>query len=325
MADRFQIYPMSEAVHQGIEKRALNMGTAVSTARSGAGTLARRLLKSPSSAAAVGAAGGAAIGGGREALRKKEPGEGGHLLRSTLRGAGAGAALGGGLAAGAGAVRDTRLLQAAKGDKSTVAAGIKGTVGRAAKGVQQFGKRQIHGVTGKFKDSLTDGLKGKVHLEKLRIRDELKHVADPAQRKELLKQYKGTRRGLATELKSQNKAVAAGITSVPGVLKGMATSPLQTSKAMWDRGTGGGSKAGLAFGLGVPLAMAAPDLAKGDESGTGGASMKQKLVRHGGMVTTGMLTGGLPIIPGMIAQEAASKGIARASHDPGSPHAKKAE
>lgn len=93
--------------------------------------------------------------------------------------------------------------------------------------------------------------------------------------------------------------VQAGVTSLPGIAKGLVRRPKETIKAVGREAMSGG-RTGLALGVGLPVAFAAPDLAHGDESAQGGRSMRQKLVNVGSGVVGGALTAGVPVLPQMI-------------------------
>ncbi len=70
-----------------------------------------------------------------------------------------------------------------------------------------------------------------------------------------------------------------------------------------------GTRAGKVLGLGVPLALNTPALLRGDESDTGGATLKQKLVGLGGSLALGAATAGLPIVPQLVTGTAADYGV----------------
>jgi hypothetical protein len=159
--------------------------------------------------------------------------------------------------------------------------------------LSDFAKRQAHGFTGKFQGSMTAPLERKRELLKLRGADPSKVL------------------GVTEDLARRQRSMKAGITSIPGLAKGLVKAPGTTAKSLYREGMGG--KKGLAFAVGLPAAMAAPDLAKGDESATGGRTVGQKLLRHGGSTAGFMLAGGLPIIPQMMALGQADKLINRAT------------
>lgn len=126
-----------------------------------------------------------------------------------------------------------------------------------------------------------------------------------------LKKLVGKSKNVAKELSHRQAARDAGITSLPGIAKGLATKPVDTAKAMW-RHTSGGGRAGTALALGVPAAFAANDLRKGDESAAGGKTVGQKIVRHGAQLGTSVITGGMSLVPGMVTSTALETGVGKA-------------
>lgn len=263
------------------------------------GRLGRAFIRSPLKTTGVGAAGGAVLGAGQEALRERQPGEQRSykdILGGAVRGAVAGGALAGGAAAGGRAVKDTMLLQAAKGAKPTVASGVKGTFGRIGTGFMDFGRRQIHGFTGGQQQAMRAPLQRKQEILRLRGQ-EASRLGETGYADALKKKVQT----VGEELGRREEAMKAGVTSLPGIAKGMVTAPRQTAKGMWRHAIGGGGIGGGAMAIGAPLAFAAPDIARGDESAEGGRTVGQKLVRHG-LTAGGMLaTGGIPIVPQMLA------------------------
>jgi hypothetical protein len=268
------------AMRQEMEKKAINLSQ-----------VGRFLSHSPLRTTLTGAGGGALLGAGREALRKPE--EGRSFTRGALRGAILGGAAGAATGVAGRGMADTLLLQRAAGAKPTVGSVTKGTVGRVGRGIADFGKRQLHGFTGKFEGSMTEPLKRKAEILRLRGAKPSKIEA------------------VGEQLARRQAAMKSGTSSIPGLAKGLATSPKATAKALWREGTGGGSRGGAALAVGVPAAFAIPDIAKGDEAAIGGRSLGQKFVRHGATLGTGMLVGGLPIIPQMIVGGAGERAAAR--------------
>jgi len=283
-------------------------------------TLARSAGRWLTDSAARTALVGAGVGAAQGALMHGDEGVGSAALKGGLRGAAIGGAVGG---AGR-AYRDTRLLPPTLSSGQAVGA----TIGRIGEGAKRFGQRQIHGFTGAYGDRAADiGLRSRgeagrrIHLLRLR-QDDMKAHGELTDRtkKKLVEKAKNLqdwgRRGDA--------ARKAGITSLPGVVSGLATTPVATAKALGrDMLSGGGlTTAGMA--MGVPLAIAAPDLARGDESAQGGRSMRQKLVGVGSGLVGGALTAGVPVLPqvvgGIAVDSAASrmlgkKRLARASQE----------
>ena len=254
-----------------------------------------RWLSNPGRAALVGGAAGAAYGA--VAKRDDEPVLG-AALRGGLRGAVAGGAAGG-LAR---AYRDTKLLTPGL---STPEA-IRSTAARMTEGVKRFGQRQIHGFTGAYSDQpasigLRSSGEAARRIELLKAR----HTEEPV--KNLGKKIED----LHNWGHSGDEAVAAGVTSIPGIAKGLVKNPGRTVRALGHEITGGGGGKGIAMSLGVPLAVSAPDLARGDESRHGGRSMREKLVGVGSGVAGGVLTAGMPTIPNLVGGAAVD---AAASH-----------
>lgn len=102
----------------------------------------------------------------------------------------------------------------------------------------------------------------------------------------------------AAEIGLNPEHVSQGITSLPGLAKGMVTQPKKTLAAVRKNALSGPWS--LAAGVGLPVALSAPDIARGDESASGGRSLRRKLVGLGGGVASGALTAGVPIIPQMV-------------------------
>ena len=300
-----QMIPPSHvrAMRYEIEKRAVNLA--------GVG---RMIAANPKKMmGAIGAGGGALVGAGREAMRKTQPGEKKHYLGAAARGA----ALGGVAGVGAGALgrgmADTRLLQQAAGKNVTAGSVIGGTAKRIGTGIKDFAGRQAHGFTGKFEGSMVNPLKRKAQVMDLRA------AADIGKKGKGLNVFAGKsmKGNMARgELAHRQNAMKSGVTSLTGIAKGM-KDPKRLAKAMWSEGTGGGGALGATLGVGVPAAMAIPDLAKGDESDKGGRTVKQKLVRHGVGLGAGIATAGLPIIPQMMAGSVAEGVGSRISGEKG--------
>lgn len=262
---------------------------------------ARWVTHSPGRGAALGAGLGAAHG----AVQNRDQGLAGATagaLRGGLRGG-----LVGGAAAGLGrAYRDTRLLD----PSMSAAQAVGGTAKRLGQGVKNFGKRQAHGFTGAYADQAGEiGLRStaaatkKIDLLKRRAADELQYGNNSDARQWQTYAKYVERAADAKEWGQQgDKAMAAGITSIPGVARGLARAPVNTVKALGrDMIGGGGNKLmGATTALGVPLAIAAPDLARGDETAQGGRSLKQKLVGVGSGLAGGFLTAGMPVLPNIV-------------------------
>lgn len=229
-----------------------------------------------------------------------------------------GAARGGLMGAAAGGLargyRDTRLLSPELG----AAAAVPATARRIGAGITNFGKRQVHGFTGKF-DPDAIGMQGntaagaKAKLLNRRALDEIKH--NPEQATALLG---ANQKEIETTLASgrQGQALrAAGVTNLKDMV-GALRDPSRRGGALHAMGTtltSGGGPGGAALALGAPLAMSAPTLLRGDESAHGGATLGQKVRGVGLNVAAGGLTGGLPILPQMVVGGAFDAGTRRLS------------
>lgn len=288
-------------------------------------TGARNVARGLTDGGMPGALAGAGIGAVTGAVRAEDPSQRGA---AAFRGALAGGALGGAAGRFGRGVRDNQLLSPGL----STGGAVRQTLGDAGTAVKDFGKRQIHGFTGAYKDQLgnigmasTANSNKKIHLERLRTADRVNNMGakgDLATPMERLKsritgkeaptraqaaasKLEGFESGLREEGIIGDQAIRAGITSIPGVAKGLVTNPRQTGKAMWDSSMGG-SPVGAAMMVGAPVAFAAPDIAKGDESATGGLTVGQKLTRLGTEVGTGIATGGMAAIPQMATFSAGS-------------------
>lgn len=274
------------------------------------GQAARWLTDSPHRAAVLGAGVGATQG----VMNRGDDGSITAALRGGLRGAAVGGAAG-----GLGRMhRDTRLLNPTLGQGQAVGETAK-RIGGAAK---RFGQRQLHGLTGAYSSTPgAIGMRGseqaakELRLHHRRILDETAHGASPKRLKALGEKLKD----IESQGHAGDAATKAGITSLPGVAKGMATKPIATAKAL-GRTMIGGSGTGAAIAVGLPLAIAAPDLARGDESSRGGRSVKQKLFGVGSGLAGGMLTAGVPVIPQLVggtAVDAAATFLTKKRSTPG--------
>lgn len=255
---------------------------------------ARFLTASPGRTALI----GAGVGAAANALRAA-PGE--SRGAAAFRGALAGGALAGGAAGVGRAYRDTRLLRP---DLRTGAA-VGATAKRLGAGVANFGKRQVHGLTGAF-DHDAIGMAGnataarRAELLGARMGDELKHA--PAGRADAVrKSYQGQIAGTLQEGRASQSLADAGITTVPGIARSLWGSKTRGSalRAMGRSITDG--PGGAALSLGAPAALAAPSLLRGDESAAGGLTRGQKARNLGINVATGAAFGGLPLAAQMAA------------------------
>ena len=279
---------------------------------------ARAFTRSPMASTVATGTAGAAVGGARGAIAERQ--QGGSGIIGGVAGAAQGGILGaaaGGATSGLGrSYRDAKLLNPALSRSGAVGAALA----RGGKKVTDFGKRQVHGFTGSHRNRPGEiGLRSrataekKITLAELRAKDELKHVSDPKKRKKIQETLKSRASRLREVGAQGQESLEAGATSLPGLARGFRDDPKRLGKALMHETTGG-SKAGTALALGAPVAMMGPSLAKGDESATGGRSLKQKLVETGTMIGGGVLTGGLPIVPmvaGGVAIDAAGQALLR--------------
>lgn len=246
--------------------------------------------------AGVGAVSGAASGAGTED----------GALAGAVRGALQGGAIGAAGGAAGRAFRDARLLNPSLSNLGAAGQVVK----NFGTGVANFGRRQLHGVTGAYKDRLGDiGMdsvsksKRLIDRERLRLADRLKDVAPgSAQAAKLREATEETIKRLAEQGQRGQALIDVGGTSIPGLVKGMANKETRgkLTKALWDRAAGKGP-AGAAMAVGMPVAFDLPDIAKGDESATGGKSLTQKLTNTAGRVGASIATAGLPILPNIAA------------------------
>ncbi len=255
----------------------------------------------------AGAGRGAAVGAGLGAahgLATRQEGETGlsAAVRGGIRG-GAVGAVGGGLGR---AYRDTRLLNPGM----SAVQGVGATASRIGQGVKNFGKRQLHGLTGAYGDQAGQiGLRSsgtaqkKIDILRERYVDQLAHGETSAKSHgALLKHIES----LKQTGRIGDASIKAGITNIPGLVRGLAKNPLQTLKAVKNDALSGGSVAGV---LAPTALLSAPDLAKGDESAKGGRTMRQKVVGVGSGLAASAMTGGMPIIPQQLAYTGVERGM----------------
>lgn len=292
---------------------------------------AGRFIARPGRSALIGAGTGAALGMGREALRSGDDTPRSYL-GAGLRGAAIGGAAGGAIG-GIGRAAHTTMLQ------NPALKGFGDIAGATAKNIGQdasnFAQRQFHGMTGyggkdlKYLDRI--GIAGeataakKMDIAGLHARDatalsarKMEGITDPVARAAAEANHDKVRRGIATDLTGQFKGFKEegalgqkfqnlGMTSMPGSMKAVVTNPREASKLLWEqmKGNGEGTMgkvmgvAGVVGGVGLPVAFAAHDLSKGDESATGGRNIKQKLLNAGVNTGVGLATGGVGLIPQM--------------------------
>lgn len=256
----------------------------------------RFLSESPMRTALLGAGVGAA-GGALTA----QPGEG---AEGALRGAVGGAALGGTVGGAGRAFRDTRLLA---NRPLGLGETIVETGRRLGHGLERGVKRQIHGLTGAYADPAQTGIRSshtaaqRVKLLGARARDQLRG-ASPDQAAKIRSALAKSVAAAQEEGRQGDAALRAGVTSLPGVVRGLAgPNRLETLKALGREATGHGGLLSLSgtLGVGLPVVSGAADIAAGDESAVGGRSLAQKVVGAGTNVGVGALTSGMPFLSGM--------------------------
>lgn len=244
---------------------------------------------------------GAALGAGAGALIGAASGEEGNRASSAFRGAIRGAAIGGVTGAVGQAAHDRRLLSPSIGAGEA----LRGGIADVARVPVRFAKRQLHGFTGAYADRPGEiGLRSTAtaHGDIDKLRRRLEHrvrSASPEERTRLVKEFEGHRNNLLADGLRGDAALAAGVTNMPGIVRGLRHDPKNTLKALWRESTGG-SRRGTALSVGVPLVLSAPDIARGDERDVGGRSMRQKVVGLGTNLAGGVVTSGLPAVPQLV-------------------------
>lgn len=286
----------------------------------GLADVGRFIAKNPGTVTGIGAGLGAIAGAGREALR---PDGQRNYLSGAVRGAVGGGMLGAGTAGIAHAARDTQLLRPGLSGLGLA----KGTAEHIGEGVSNFAQRQFHGLTGygakdtAYLDRI--GIQGsgtsaqKARLLGARAQDDLAHLPQGASFKDWVAREGGTAKihdelhkhvnSLAQEGEVGDRLRNLGMTNAPGAMKAMVTNPREAAKAVWDQFRGGGGPMGTAnaaLAIGAPAALAAHNMAKGDESAQGGQSMQEKALRGAMGVGTGVMFGGMPLVAGNIASAA---------------------
>jgi len=249
--------------------------------------------------AGVGALGGGAVGAVQGYRHARQRGEDrGSALLGAVKGVGGGAARGALLGgAGAGAL-EAGGIDAAKRLTSLPVAGAFG----------RFGQRQMHGLTGWTAKGFgnTEGVRSlglgashtAKHLEELNATGVVGRELEQAQKAH------------AAAVKSESM----GLSHLPGTLRSLATSPIETVKAglkeQWHAG-GHGTKALIA----IPAAMSVGGAVKKEFSGDRTPEEKKgRLGRIAGQVA-GLaplaMSGGMPIATQVAAQMGAEKMISK--------------
>ena len=216
-------------------------------------------------------------------------------LTGALSGASTGAAVGG-LAGGLSGAMGS-ALSPEKAEKLRAALTQRSSLAR-------FGQRQVHGLTGAIN---SDGLRG-LRMDSEQRAEALRSLKDKAKSTGLYQgsdlqaiQRHGSEVSDATKsLAAARKAESMGLTSLPGIAHSMVHNGVgETVRGALGHqlhGTSTGNKllAGGLTGMGVVSA------AQGQEGDTGHDRAKRvgKAVAATGL---GVMTGGLPIIPGMLA------------------------
>jgi len=274
----------------------------------GFGPVLQRAGRWLTAGAGHGAAAGAAIGAAH-GLATRRPDE--SALHAGITGGLRGGVVGAAVGHTGRAYRDIRL------DPTHAGISHLGTAGELVRGagraVKQFGQRQLHGFTGKYTDRPGSiGLRGSETAEKTvqkldrRFADRKSYELGPKS----VEEHASAIKDIREQGRHGDAALHAGITSIPGIAKNMVRHPIGTAKALGREFVSGG-RAGVALGIGAPIAMAAPGLARGDESATGGMTRVEKLKRLGTSVGAGALTMGLPVIPQMAASTGVEYGLNR--------------
>jgi hypothetical protein len=99
------------------------------------------------------------------------------------------------------------------------------------------------------------------------------------------------------------RAIELGVTSLPGTVKALVGKDRgEAARYLGKQMIGGGGATGVLMGVGLPLGFGAYDLVQGDESGSGGRTIPQKLVNIGAGTATGALMGGMPLGSQLAAQ-----------------------
>lgn len=254
-----------------------------------------------------GAVAGGLVGAGAGALSAPEGSSTFDRIERAGRMGLTGAAIGGGAGAVARKARDIQLLNPGLHTSKSLA---KATLGEMGTDVANVARRQLHGLTGYADEAAQDAmnLRGKV----------------PAAREAHLARLRGVDQGLTAEqIKATvdpimqrgaqgDAARRAGITTVPGTIRGVWNDPKGTAKALYNDILPPGSSAwdkaltGMGY-VGLPVGMAGLDIARGDESDQGGRTLGRKILGHTANIAGSALTAGLPIGSGMLAQEAVNR------------------
>jgi hypothetical protein len=177
--------------------------------------------------------------------------------------------------------------------------------------MKRFGQRQLHGLTGYTpKGGVRQLLPGARTADEIKlVRRQLKSDISAAQKAGRDTKYiQGLRSGADKQIKRLGEtakrwtaAEKAGITSIPGIVKGLHPSRIgQTGKAM--AGVAREGMGGIPGTLALPVAFSAPDLMDPNQ-GVG-----EKALGLAGDVGGMVATGGLGIVPQMVGWTALGSG-----------------
>lgn len=246
-----------------------------------------------------GPARGAMVGAGAGAVGGAATSDSDDRFRGAVTGALGGGLLGAGAGAFGRAVRDVKLMNPQMGTRQAAAQAAR----NVGTGIKNFGKRQIHSVTGAYRDQAGEiGIHGmdrarkRVNLEKLRLEDRLARNTGGAANADKLREESQRRiQGFLEEGERGQRLLDANATSLWGLTKGLIGK---------DRGRVArtlvkdslGSPGAAAMTIGAPLAFNAPDILRGDESSEGGKSLGNKLMSTGAQIGASVLGAGVPLV-----------------------------
>jgi len=163
----------------------------------------------------------------------------------------------------------------------------------AVKSVSDFGKRQVHGLTG----WTPKGYNNTRGIEEIGAGAASSRAWDAAAKK--TGDFEERARAAAA-LKANEAAQAAGHTSIPGIVGSFVKDPKNAARTAWRQQWDGTSKWEKALLLGAPTAGLAMDTVS-DDDGHKGERMGAGIAS----TAAGLATGGLGFVPGMVAGTAA--------------------
>jgi hypothetical protein len=181
------------------------------------------------------------------------------------------------------------------------------TLGRGARnagtGISNFGKRQLHGLTGWTPEAGIESIgAGAANARKWQTE------AATAVKKNESGAPQSLRRARES-VRANETAQDMGLTSLPGTVKAFAKDPRAAAKASWDQQWNGTSRLEKGLLIGLPAAGLANDAISEDDGHKG-----ERLGAGIASTAAGIATGGLPLIPGMIAGTAAGYLGGKAGH-----------